>query len=68
VATHQIALSASLCENGGYQKIHEFCKELTLYTRGHAGRDGEWFNVYCSAKPEDAEKFKQRFVGMNFGP
>jgi hypothetical protein len=33
---HQIALPARLCERGGYQEIHEFCKDLTPSTRGHA--------------------------------
>ena len=31
---HQVALPARFCERGGYQEIHEFCKELTLCTPG----------------------------------
>lgn len=65
---HQIALPARFCERGGYKEIHDFCNDLTLCTRGHAVYDGEWFNVYCFAKPEDAEKFQQRFGGERFDP
>jgi hypothetical protein len=50
---HQIALPARFCENGGYEEIHAFCKELTLCARGHAVYDREWFQVYCFAKPDD---------------
>jgi hypothetical protein len=35
---------------------------------GHAVFEKEWFNVYCFAKPEDAEKFMQRFGGEKFDP
>ena len=55
---HQIALPVRFCENGGYKEIHDFCNDLTLCSRGHAVYDGEWFHVYCFAKPEDAEKFR----------
>jgi hypothetical protein len=33
---HQIVLPARLCERGGNEEIHEFCRELTLCSRGHA--------------------------------
>jgi hypothetical protein len=60
---HQVILPARACEGGGYNEIHEFCKDLSLCTRGHALHDnGEWFNVYCFADPADAEKFKQRLA------
>ena len=66
---HQVALPARLCERGGYNEIHEFCKGLTLCTRGHAVfHDGEWFHIYCFEKPEDADKFTQRFGGEKFDP
>jgi hypothetical protein len=66
---HQVALPARFCERGGYQEIHEFCKELTLCTRGHAVfHDAEWFHVYCFEKSEDADKFMQRFGGEKFDP
>lgn len=63
---YQIALPARFCERGGYQEIHEFCKDLSLCSRGHAVFDKEWFNVYCFARPEDAEKFLTRFGGERF--
>ena len=43
--------------------------ETPFERRGHAVYDsGEWFHVYCFAKPEDADKFKQRFGGVKFDP
>jgi len=64
---HQVILPARACEGGGYNEIHEFCKDLSLCARGHAVHDnGEWFNVYCFAYP--AEKFKERFGGERFNP
>jgi hypothetical protein len=33
---HQIVLPARLCERDGYNAIHEFCRDLTLCSRGHA--------------------------------
>jgi hypothetical protein len=66
---HQVALPASASANGGYQVIHALCKDLSLCPRGHSVvHEGEWFNVYCFAKLEDAEKFMQRFGGEKFEP
>jgi hypothetical protein len=66
---HQVVLPARACEGSGYNEIHEFCKNLSLCSRGHAVCDGkEWFDVYCFADPADAEKFKQRFGGEKFNP
>ena len=62
-------MPSRFCERGGYNEIHEFCKDLTLCTRGHAVfHDGEWFHVYCFEKSEDADKFTQRFAGEKFDP
>ena len=45
----------------GYQEIHEFCKGLSICSRGHAVfYDREWFHVYCFSDPADADKFLQR--------
>ena len=33
---HQVVLPARLCERDGYNEIHEFCRDLTLCSRGHA--------------------------------
>jgi hypothetical protein len=66
---HQVVLPARACEGGGYNEIHEFCKDLTLCTRGHAlCHDSEWYHVYCFSDPGDAEKFKGRFGGERFNP
>lgn len=66
---HQVALPASVSLNGGYKVIHEFCKDLSLCSRGHAVfHKGHWFNVYCFAEPADAGKFMQRFGGEPFDP
>src|ERR1700742_2036692 len=65
---YQIVLPARFCESGGCKEIHEFCKDLSLCSRGHAVFDKEWFNVYCFAKPEDAERFHQHFGGEKFNP
>jgi hypothetical protein len=52
-----------------YTAIHEFCKELSLCSRGHAVFHGDqWFNVYCFFERGDAEKFMQRFGGEWFDP
>lgn len=66
---HQIALPATVCEGGGYIRIHEFCKGLSLCPRGHTVvHEDQWFNVYCFAKAADAEKFRERFGGERFDP
>jgi hypothetical protein len=67
---HQVALPARASLNGAYLTIHEFCKYLSNCSRGHSvvGPDNQWWQVYCFAKPEDAEKFLQRFGGEKFDP
>jgi len=65
---HQVALPARFCESGGYQEIHEFCKDLSLCSRGHSVFDMEWFHVYCFVEAADAEKFRARFGGERFNP
>jgi hypothetical protein len=66
---HQVVLPARMCERGGYNEIHEFCRDLTLCSRGHAlYHDGEWFHVYCFKEPADAQKFLERFGAEKFDP
>jgi hypothetical protein len=66
---YQVALPASASFNSGYAAIHEFCKNLSLCSRGHAVfHDGQWFNVYCFSDRIDAENFMQRFGGEKFDP
>jgi hypothetical protein len=66
---HQVVLPARACEGGGYNEIHEFCKDPTLCSRGHAVcHNNEWHHIYCFSDLADAEKFKQRFGGEKFNP
>ena len=66
---HQVVLPARLCERDGYNEIHMFCRDLTLYSRGHAlYHDGQWFHVYCFKEAADAQKFMERFGGEKFDP
>ena len=58
---HQVVLPARLCERDGYNEIHEFCRDLTLCSRGHAlYHDGQWFHVYCFKEQADAQKFMDK--------
>jgi hypothetical protein len=66
---YQVALPASACEQSGYKAIQDFCKDLSICSRGHSVFHGDqWFNVYCFAEPADAEKFMERFGGEKFDP
>jgi hypothetical protein len=66
---HQVVLPARMCERGGYNEIHEFCRDLTLCSRGHAlYNDGQWFHVYCFKEVADMQKFMERFGGEKFDP
>ena len=62
-------LPARACEGSGYNEIHEFCKDLSLCSGGHAvHHNNEWYHVYCFADPADADKLKQRFGAEKFNP
>jgi hypothetical protein len=66
---HQVVLAARVCRRDGYNEIHEFCRDLTLCSRGHAlHHDGQWFHVYCFEEAADAQKFMERFGGEKFNP
>jgi hypothetical protein len=67
---HQVVLPARFSQRGhGYQEIHEFCKDPSICSRGHAVfYDREWFHIYCFSDPADADKFLQRFGGEKFDP
>jgi hypothetical protein len=66
---HQVVLPARVNERGGYNEIHEFCRDLTLCSRGHPlYHDGQWFHVYCFKEAADAQKFMERFSGERFDP
>jgi hypothetical protein len=64
---YQVALRADRCIGEQYKVIHDFCKDLSLCSRGHFfWRDDVGFNVFCFAVKEDAEKFYERFGGEMF--
>src|SRR5215831_18189758 len=65
---YQVALPARASRDGGYKTIREVCKDLSLCRRGHSVFRDEWFNVYCFAEREHAEKFMGRFGGEPFDP
>src|SRR5271156_1572436 len=53
---HQVVLPARVCERDGYNEIHEFCRDLTLCSRGYAlYHYGQWFHVYCFKEAADAQ-------------
>ena len=65
----KVVLPARYCERGGYQEIHDFCKDLALCSPGHSlFHDKEWFHVYCFSDPAHAERFRVRFGGEKFNP
>ena len=60
----QVALDADLTTGKNNDVVREFCKDLSLCPRGHSfRRDDEWFNVWCFADEEDAQKFIAQFGG-----
>jgi hypothetical protein len=66
---HQVVLPARLGQRDCYREMHEFCRDLTLCTRGHSlYHDNQWFQVYCFREEADAHKFLERFGGERFDP
>jgi hypothetical protein len=66
---HQVALPEPHATGARHEVIRVFCKDLSLCPRGHAvHRDDQWWQVFCFAEQEHAEKFMQRFGGEKFDP
>ena len=66
---HQVALPAAVSFNGGYNVIQAFCEDFSICKRGHSVfHDDQWWNVYCFADAEHAEKFMRQFGGEKFDP
>jgi hypothetical protein len=66
---HQVALPAAVSLNGGYNVVRAFCDDLSLCARGHAVfHEDRWWNVYCFADAEHAQKFMRQFGGERFDP
>ncbi len=66
---HQIVVPADIAAGFAGAAVHQVCKELDGCPRHHSFvHDGVWYLVYCFAKPEQAEAFRQRFGGEPFDP
>jgi hypothetical protein len=66
---HQVALPEPQATGARHEIIRAFCKDLSLCPRGHAvHHDDQWWQVFCFAEQEHAEKFMQRFGGEKFDP
>ena len=63
---YQIAWPARFCENGGYEKIHEFLSWIESVRAWPLRYDTEWFRVCRFAEAGRAAKFKERFGGVAF--
>jgi hypothetical protein len=63
---HQVALPDYAVMGHRYRTVHYFiaAEKLSLCPRGHAfQRDRQWYNVFCFAEREHAERFLARFGG-----
>jgi hypothetical protein len=66
---YQIALRESVTVGKAHDAVREFCNDLSLAPRGHTFRhDDEWWNVWCFAEEEDAQKFQAKFGGEFMEP
>lgn len=66
---YQVALPEAVSLGKANNVVREFCKDLSLCPRGHTFlRDDQWFNVWCFADQEDAQKFMGRFGGEMLDP
>ena len=66
---YQIALRESVTVGKAHDAVREFCADLSLAPRGHTFfRDDAYWNVWCFAEEEDAEKFRARFGGEFMEP
>lgn len=68
---HQVALPEHAYVGHRYRTLHYFIvsEGLSLCPRGHAfRRDDTYFNVFCFAEREDAERFRKKFGGEMIDP
>jgi len=66
---HQVALQADSCTGTNWIVIRDFCRGLSLCSRGHYFyRDTVGYNVYCFGELEHAELFRTRFGGELIDP
>ncbi|WP_414462970.1 hypothetical protein [Hyphomicrobium sp. DY-1] len=66
---HQVALPASATTGKNLDRVHAFCKELSLCKRNASFvKDGAYWIAWCFAEPEHAEAFQKRFGGEMMTP
>jgi hypothetical protein len=66
---HQVALRADFVAGRNFTVIHEFCRALSICSRGHSfRRDSTDYVVFCFADRAHAEQFRDRFAGEFIGP
>lgn len=66
---HQVALHADVSKGKAHETVRAFCKDLSLSPRGHSfAREDGWWNVWCFATKEGAEKFRAQFGGEFLAP
>lgn len=66
---YQVALPAEQVRGSEYVTKHEFCRDLSLCTRGHTfQRDGRYYVVFCFAEKAHADLFRERFGGECMDP
>jgi hypothetical protein len=66
---HQVALPADQVTGANYKTVHDFCRDLSLCSRGHSVRGGSIeYVVFCFADLAHAELFRAKFNGEPFDP
>jgi hypothetical protein len=66
---HQVVLLADQVLGKNYTVVHDFCRDLSLCTRGHSvRREGIEYHVFCFADAAHAERFRERFGAERFDP
>lgn len=66
---HQVALPVDRVTGEHYHVVHEFCRGLTLCSRGHTvRRDGVEYQVFCFSELGHANLFRAQFKGERFNP
>ena len=64
---HQVALPADRVVGANYNITHDFCRDLSLCSRGHCVQHkGTQYVVFCFADPTHADLFRERFGGERF--
>jgi len=66
---YQVALRADVTIGKAHDAAREFCEDLSLAPMGHSFfLEGVWFNVWCFAEEEDAQKFRAKYGGEFMKP